>query len=313
MIRLSIIVPCYNVEKYVEECIRSMYNQDIPQDEYEVICVDDCSPDHSVSIIKQLQKEYSTLRLIHHERNRKLGGARNTGLKMASGKYVWFVDSDDYISPNCLLSLLNKAEENDIEVLLFDFQIVGRENIQIVDHPKIDSAIITGEQLLYQVQSFWYKSIPTAWNKLYLRDFLTGNKLFFADDVMYEDTDWTFRLLEKANKVLYVEKIAYNYRVNVESITKIQPSPEKMVYTILQQNRCAIVAENTHLQIFKDVIYAYIQAQLTVLRTWIKAMSIKQQWLYGRSITKYDIHRLKSSSTWRTWLAIRYGITCFVK
>ena len=100
MIRLSFIVPFYNVEPYIEECVRSLYAQDIPQEEYEVICVDDCSPDGSRAIVERLQKEYPTLRLLIHTENKRQGGARNTGMRESNGKYVWFVDADDYIQPN---------------------------------------------------------------------------------------------------------------------------------------------------------------------------------------------------------------------
>ena len=110
MLRLSFIVPFYNVEPYIEECIRSLYNQDIPQEEYEVICVDDCSPDGSRAIVERLQKEYPTLKLLIHTENKRQGGARNTGMKVAQGIYIWFMDSDDYIKPNCLKDLLERAE-----------------------------------------------------------------------------------------------------------------------------------------------------------------------------------------------------------
>ena len=121
MIRLSFIVPVYNVEPYIEECIRSLYNQDIPQEVYEVICVDDCSPDGSRAIVERLQKEYPTLKLLIHTENKRQGGARNTGMKVAQGRYIWFVDSDDYIKPNCLKSLLEQAEKEDLDILDFDF------------------------------------------------------------------------------------------------------------------------------------------------------------------------------------------------
>jgi cellulose synthase/poly-beta-1,6-N-acetylglucosamine synthase-like glycosyltransferase len=96
-------------------------SEDIPHEEYEVICVDDCSPDGSRAIVEQLQQEYPTLRLVCHERNKKLGGARNTGLKEAKGRYIWFVDSDDTISPNILQTLLKTAENSNLDILQFDY------------------------------------------------------------------------------------------------------------------------------------------------------------------------------------------------
>ena len=312
MLRLSIIVPFYNVEKYIEQCIRSLYNQDIPQEEYEVICVDDCSPDGSRAIVERLQKEYKTLRLICHERNKKLGGARNTGLKEAKGRYVWFVDSDDYVMPNCISKLLREAEAEDAEMLLFDYATVTNGKSQQVVYPKIEDRIVTGAGLLKQVQERWYVCVPTAWNKLYKREFLMQNGLLFTEDVMYEDTDLSLKMLAYLKRIKYVNMAAYNYRQNAQSITNVRPTPEKMAFTIMQQHRCAIVAANMDVEIVKDVIHTYVKAQLSILRAGIRVLSCREKRKYVKQIRRVGISNLKPYSTWRTWLAIRYGVTWFV-
>lgn len=312
MLRLSIIVPFYNVEKYIEECIRSLYDQDIPQEEYEVICVDDCSPDGSRAIVERLQKEYSTLRLICHERNKKLGGARNTGLKEARGRYVWFVDSDDYVAPNCLSKLLREAEAQEAEMLLFDYATVTNGKSQQVVYPKIADRLLAGDELLRQVQERWYVCVPTAWNKLYKREFLMQNGFLFTEDVMYEDTDLSLKMLTMLKRIKYTNVVAYNYRQNAQSITKERPTPEKMAFTIMQQNRCAIVAENTDAEMVKDVIHTYVKAQLSFLRIGIKELSFIEKRKYVNQIRRVGISYLKPYCTWRTWLAIRFGITWFV-
>jgi len=111
MISLSFIVPFYNVEKYIGACLDSLYAQDISEEEYEVICVDDCSPDKSRDIVLKFQRKHDNLKLITHEENKCLGGARNTGINVAKGKYLWFVDSDDMIRPNCLKTLISLCEK----------------------------------------------------------------------------------------------------------------------------------------------------------------------------------------------------------
>lgn len=312
MIRLSIIVPFYNVEKYIEECIRSLYDQDIPQEEYEVICVDDYSPDNSVAVIEDWRLKVDNLKLIRHERNKKLGGARNTGLREAKGRYVWFVDSDDYVAPNCLGKLLRDAEAQDAETLLFDYATVTNGKSQQVVYPKIADRLLTGDELLRQVQEQWYVCVPTAWNKLYKREFLMQNGFLFTENVMYEDTDLSLKMLTYLKRIKYTNVVAYNYRQNAQSITKERPTPEKMAFTIMQQNRCAIVAENTDVEIVKDVIHTYVKAQLSILRAGIKVLSCREKRKYGAQIRKAGISNLKPYSTWRTWLAIRFGITWFV-
>jgi glycosyltransferase involved in cell wall biosynthesis len=121
--KLSIIIPFFNVEKYIAECLESVYNQDIPEEEYEVICVNDCSPDHSRDIVLQYQQKHPNLILIEHEENKMLGAARNTGLRAARGEYVWFIDSDDYIEKNILGKLLSKLLRIS---LIFYFLIMQR-------------------------------------------------------------------------------------------------------------------------------------------------------------------------------------------
>ena len=111
-LRLSIIIPFYNVEQFISECLDSVFDQDIPLSEYEVICVNDGSQDGSRAIVTNYMKRYANLHLIEHEINKKLGTARNTGRSVATGNYIWNVDSDDRIVPNCLGKILNICESN---------------------------------------------------------------------------------------------------------------------------------------------------------------------------------------------------------
>ena len=92
--KLSIIIPFYKVERYIAECLDSVFAQDIPESEYEVICVNDCSPDGSRAIVLEYQKKHKNLVIIEHEKNMMLGAARNTGLRAAKGDFVWFIDSE---------------------------------------------------------------------------------------------------------------------------------------------------------------------------------------------------------------------------
>jgi glycosyltransferase involved in cell wall biosynthesis len=229
MIRLSFIVPFYNVEKYIEECIRSLYNQDIPQEEYEVICVDDCSPDGSKAIVEQLQKEYSTLRLICHERNKKLGGARNTGLKAAKGRYVWFVDSDDYIIPNCLKELLLEIEEYDLDYIHFYNKTDRGGNISEKVTKSEYTPVSSGVDLFFSREVNWLEQI-TAWSKVYKRAFLEENNLYFAEDIMYEDNDYALRVVMHATSCRHIALSPYVYRANNDSITHVAFSNTHVCY-----------------------------------------------------------------------------------
>lgn len=316
MIRLSIIVPFYNVEKYIEQCIRSLYDQDIPLEEYEVICVDDCSPDGSRAIVERLQKEYPNLQLIIHERNKKLGGARNTGLKAAKGEYIWFVDSDDYVMPNVYGTLLKEAESGKVDVLHFDngtFTSDGHMSKNLYAYE--DVTVYDGETFLSQKNTeVWYSRCAVAWRCLYQREFLLKNNLYFEEYVMYEDTDWALRVFIKAEHVLHANMLGYMYRLNEDSVTHVKRTPGLMRFAILQMNRCARIYPLARTEKYKRIISEMLYNQLPIIRLRLRnELSIMDKYSYNNLVRKDDLSSLKSYSNWRTWFAIKYGITIFVK
>ena len=116
MIRLSVIVPVYNLENYISVTLESCLRQDIPSDEYEIICINDGSADKSEEIISQYTEKYPNIRL-YTQANAGVSAARNKGIDLANGKYIWFVDGDDIIADNCLKVILSAVEENDVDIL----------------------------------------------------------------------------------------------------------------------------------------------------------------------------------------------------
>ena len=218
MIRLSFIVPFYNVEPYIEECIRSLYDQDIPQEEYEVICVDDCSPDGSRAIVERLQKEYPTLRLLVHEENKRQGGARNTGLREANGQYIWFVDSDDYIESNCLKKLLTVAEKNQLDVLKFYSQVAGRKKADIYNST---TPVMTGSDLIFDIDTGeeLMDKCNVVWRQLIKTDLIRRHKIYFAEHVQYEDDDYTYMLYAYAQRAMIMPEASYVWREIPNSTT----------------------------------------------------------------------------------------------
>lgn len=306
MIKLSIIVPFYNVEPFIEECIRSLYNQDISWDEYEVICVDDCSPDGSRAIVEQLQNEYPSLRLICHKENKKLGGARNTGLKAAKGKYIWFVDSDDYIYPNVLRTLLDTADKNMLDILQFD-NTQGEENqTKSIQY----SAVNKGETYLFEHLNDWVDKIGGAWKQLFAKDFLYKKQLQFIEDAMYEDTDYLLRAFLMANRVQHVSLYGYHYRINLESITSILVTPVKLAWQVNLVVRCLSAINIAQTSIAKDTISKMVSNILSHLRANIKTFSRADKRVLKKHLV--DVDRCKDYVSWRTWLAIKYGITWFI-
>ncbi len=230
MIRLSIIIPFYNVGQYIAECLDSVYNQDIPEEEYEVICVNDASPDNSRDIVVEYQKKHSNLILVEHEVNKKLGAARNTGRKIARGKYIWNVDSDDMIVTNCLKSILTKCEQNDLEVLVFgklyyDGTFMGYDDIEWNEMNTTLSGV-----------GFWKNSyinrIFPVWNKVFKTSYLNEHGIYSPEINMGEDVPFSIESVLLSKRILSTNSKYYIRRENPDSMTRKmykKPSP-KVVY-----------------------------------------------------------------------------------
>ena len=231
MIRLSIIVPFYNVEPYIEECIRSLYDQDIPMEEYEVICVDDCSPDGSRTIVERLQKEYSTLKLLCHTENKRQGGARNTGMKVAQGRYIWFVDSDDYIKPNCLKGLLVQAENEDLDILDFDFDADYSKQPFRKNAESYEMGPCSGADYVFNNhRGKWSWRCSTVCSGLIKRELI--NDLLFREKVQYEDNDYALLMYARAKRVHHIPERLYYYRVVEQSTVNVEPTIRQLEYDL---------------------------------------------------------------------------------
>ena len=223
-LRLSIIVPVYNVADYLAKCLDSLIAQDLPQEEYEIIVVNDGSTDNSKEIAKQYADNYSNIILINQE-NQGLSGARNTGIANARGEYVQFVDSDDYLEHNVLGGLLKQIEEFSIDVLRFKYQ-----NVRInaggeyeIFQPYKQSNFLFDDYSKEPINGveFLNKRFGTAcyaWAFILRKDVL--DDCLFKEGIYFEDTEWTPRMLINANKVASTDTIVYNYLMREGSITK---------------------------------------------------------------------------------------------
>ena len=138
-LKLSIIVPIYNVEQYLGKCIDSLLNQDLPHKDYEIILVDDGSPDGCPAICDDYAKTHSNVRVIHRQ-NGGLSAARNSGIEVAQGRYVQFVDSDDYLEPNVLKTLVEKMEDDNLDILRFNYQNVN-EQYEVFEPNKVSKPL----------------------------------------------------------------------------------------------------------------------------------------------------------------------------
>ena len=234
MIKLSIIVPIYGVEQYLRKCVDSLLAQDLPSSEYEIILVDDGSPDGCPAICDQYAAEHDNIRVIHRE-NGGLSAARNSGIEVAQGEYIMFVDSDDYIEPNVLGGLMEQVERENLDVLRFDYQnvrVVGcHESIYEVFEPYKRSHRLENDYSdeVTDGVTFLNTRMSTACYAVMFilrRELIyTSNikhqtsNILFTEKIYFEDTDWTPRMLCKAKRVASTNTIVYNYLVREGSIT----------------------------------------------------------------------------------------------
>lgn len=301
---LSIIVPFYNVEQYVEDCIRSLYRQNLPMSDYEVIAVDDCSPDGSRAVVEKLQTEYGNLKLVVLPENRKLGGARNAGLANAKGDYVMFVDSDDYLLPNVLPQLLEEIERFDLDFLEFDyvFDIGGELKSNARRLP--DTGISRGVDLFFDEHFIWWFDHVVAWRKIYDKTFLLNNGISFSEHVMYEDNDYALKVFAAANRVKHRSLHVYVYRYNPNSYINSHVSAEKLNFKLQNIFRVAALKEMlAKVDVrFCNVVDDYVRSMLSDFLKTVKdsPRSLKN------SISSKDWQKIRPYISLKTYLRHRY-------
>lgn len=241
--KLSIIVPVYNVEQYLRKCVDSLLAQDISG--YEIILVDDGSTDNSGAICD----EYSTLYTLHqtptikviHQPNGGLSAARNSGIKVAKGEYLMFVDSDDYIEPNVLCALIKQMADEQLDVLRYDFQNVrlrDEREYEVFDPNKYPHPVDIGTEVVdgmtYLDERMQYGCY--AWQFIVRRALIytihhtpyTANNALFTEGIHFEDVDWMPRMMLRAKRVNGTRAIVYNYFWREGSITLTQGDIEKI-------------------------------------------------------------------------------------
>lgn len=216
ILRLSIVVPIYNVEQYLERCVESIFNQGMEEMTYEVIMVNDGSTDASLAVAERLVKMHNNIEL-YSQPNGGLADARNTGLSHVKGRYVMFLDSDDYLLPFTLNNVLEIAERNDLDVCAYQMKVFREDGSSYIglQQPFSDKSIYTGEYaLLHGV------IIASACANLYSVDFLNIHGLRFTKGITHEDVDFNNRIYPYAQKVMFTNICVYAYFWNGCSLNR---------------------------------------------------------------------------------------------
>ena len=221
-IELSIIVPVYNVEKYIGECLDSILK--IKNINYEVLVINDGSPDNSQKIIDEYCKKDSRIKSFIKE-NGGLSSARNYGLERAKGEYIWFIDSDDFINSDEFEKFYKKLDKN-LDILIGDyFSLTKKELRKGIGNYENDVVFLGKEFLKKNGDSFLKRSY--VWTNLYKNNFLKENNLYFEKGIVIEDQLFTIQCFLKAKKIKFVDSCIYYYRIREGSITT---SPDRELF-----------------------------------------------------------------------------------
>ncbi len=217
MIKISIIVPVYNVEKYLNRCVDSLLNQDIDKNQYEIILIDDGSPDRSGVMCDEYSQKYSNIHVVH-KTNGGLADARNAGLDVAQGKYIMFVDSDDYIKENVLQKILSVAEHYNTEICVYKLLVLNeKDNVIPINHSNQQFElyhVYDSEDVLYTID------ISSVCAALYSRDFINSHNIRFTKGITHEDVDFSNRVYALVHRILFTDIHVYFYYWNTESLNR---------------------------------------------------------------------------------------------
>ena len=239
---VSVIIPVYQVSAYVERCLLSVMNQTYQS--IECIIVDDCSIDDSIAKCERLIESYQgpiKFKILHHERNRGLSAARNTGTKAATGDYLYYLDSDDEITPDCLEKLVTIAQKYPEAEIVHgnSIMIPADKRVKIHLDKRLPDLLVNNKDISVCYHKHW---IPTsAWNKLIKRTFIIDNGLFFKEGVIYEDLLWMFFVVKHLSCVCFCRDITYHYYMREGSIVnstkcKVEGDSFLLIYNTILNN-----------------------------------------------------------------------------
>ena len=271
MVKVSVIVPVYNVYEYLDKCLNSLVNQTLK--DIEIIVVNDGSPDNSKEIISRYAKEYPNKIKAYKKENGGLSDARNYGIKKATGEYIAFVDSDDYVDINMYEKMYNKAKSGNFDMVVCDLNYVYEDKIvRAYSNIKNDTTNIKKAML---------NIYPAAWNKIFKRKFFSNVE--FKKKIWFEDVEFLYRLLPQIKTIGSLAEPFYQYVQREGSITRKQ---DMRIYNYID-NLNGVIAyyedNNLYLKYQKELEYVYVRYMYA---TFIKQATNFDKDEYSKAVNK---------------------------
>ena len=273
MVKVSVIVPVYNVEIYIKKCLDSLVSQTLKN--IEIIIVNDGSPDNSQKIIDKYVEKYPEKIKSYKKKNGGLSSARNYGLKKAFGKYISFVDSYDYIDETMLEKMYNKAISNNFDLVVCDLDYVD-DNSNFIMRV---SSNINNDLFDEKVKRCMLNLYPAAWNKLYKRELFDKSQVKFKEGIWFEDVEFIYRLFPFIRSIGVVKDNLYKYVQRDGAITKT--FDERLYNYVDNWNGIIDFYKNNNLydEYFKELEFCYVR--------YLYATFVKQASNY-KSKLEYD-------------------------
>ena len=265
---VSVIIPVYQVSDYVERCIRSVMEQTYT--DLECVIVDDATKDDSIVKCEGLINAYDgpiRFRIIHHDYNRGLSASRNTGVEAATGDYLYYLDSDDYISPNCIERLISAVHDNPGIEMVQGYYIKIREggtenHLVRLDSPIRTLSIEETRKEFYQNRNIYI----SLWNKLLKKSFIEEYGLYCREGVVFEDLLWVFYLMKHLKTAYICNDITYYYCLRQGSIS-IEAKPESVgCYAIIFNEIFHNLTESKEREEIEGFLYYFIKRYVSYVK-----------------------------------------------
>lgn len=303
--KISVIVPVYNVEKYLAACLNSIVNQSFK--EIEILIVNDGSTDSSQAIIDQYQQVDKRI-ISFQKTNGGLSSARNLGLKHAQGDYIIFIDSDDYyFVPTALSRLYDKACSQELEVVMFPTKVVDANTEQEVldiyyNDTHLPRSITKNSFTIYDIKDYIFTMQVSAWNKLYKRELITRTQVKFFEGLCFEDNPFFLEIIFNAKKMGVINEQFYAYRINREN-SILTGRADKYFDFIPIANLCQEILQKHPL--WEQVKYNFWDYKITSIYHWYSqiAQEFKEKYykqmkstFLNYNLSQFDMNKIPDAS-----------------
>lgn len=299
-LKVSIIIPFFNAEGYLGRCLESVSGQNL--DAYEVVCVNDGSTDNSQAIAEEYASEHRNIRIISQP-NGGLSNARNSGMRVAEGKYLMFVDGDDYLEKNVLGSLYDLCERHSLDMLDFRVNVVRDDKSNLM-FPEPDQVSVVSDGRSYMeryIARYGRQPFVSAWSHLYRRQMITDSGLSFIEGRKYEDLVFTASAYLKSERVMFTGIAVYNYIKVQGSITTSGISPAHIEDLHFMARQVGSLSEANGIRIPMDNFF-------TGIRNHMITAFITGKWKLYREHFNRDIFRTTRFNLYRPVNRFMYAI-----